>query len=232
MPHFVVLNGLNDGKSSEYTIQATGDIEMVEGELGGVPVVRDSDAPVEGSRVDGTVWAKADGFHVYGGIKSIEIDSPDNVELHVGQLAGSQNGDSTEECEMEVRAKSVEVLQGQGFGEGALELEITHNIHGAQSQSEPRTRVPVGSSVNLGTSIDAFKVQRGSSETRKLTTKVTEKEVPGDALTGQDDFGEDTMDITLNCDEPQEVSQTVNIGSDRGNPGKVRVNYVIGNLSG
>lgn len=232
MSHYVVLNGLSDGKSSDYTIQATGDIEMVDGELGGVPVVKDSDAPVQGSRVDGTVWAKADGFRVYGGIKSIDIDSPDNVEVHVGTLAGSPNGDPTQECEMEVRAKSVEVLEGQGIGEGALELEITHNIHGAQSQSEPRTRVPVGSSVNLGTSIDNFKVRRGSPETRKLTTKVNEKEVTRDVFTGQDDYGEDTMDITLDCDDPKEVSQTVNIGSDRDNPGKVRVNYVIGNLSG
>jgi len=229
--HYVVLEGLEDGKSSEYTIQTTGNIEMVDGTLGGVSVVKDEDLDINGSSVSTTVWSKADGYRVYGGLKSIDVDSPDNVNVHVGTL-GTGDG-RTGECEVEIRAKSVEFLEGQGAGEGALELKIKHNVHGAQSVQTPRTRLPVGSSVNLNDVVDSFNIPEGQSVTKKLTTKVTEKDdLARDWFTGQDDTGDDTMDITLECGNPKEVSQTVDIGSDRDNPGKVRVNYVIGDLRG
>lgn len=84
MAHYIVLEGLVDGKSSDYTIEATGDIDMVDGTLGGVSVSRDADAPVRGSSVNGTVWRGADGFRIHGGIRNLSIDSPDNVKVHVG----------------------------------------------------------------------------------------------------------------------------------------------------
>jgi len=228
MGHYVVLEGLVDGKSSDYTIEATGDIDMVDGKLGGVSVSRDSDAPVSGSSVNGTVWRGADGYRIRGGIKNLSVDSPDNVQVYAGQIEHPQ---PTEGCEFEVRAKSIEFLEGQGPGEGALEVEITHDINGEQSVKSPQTRLPTGSSVNLGEVISGIHVPAGQSEQITLTTYVTEHEVPRDWFTGQDDAGQNSKDITLVCGETQEVSIPVSIGSDRDNPGKVRVNYAIGDQS-
>jgi hypothetical protein len=228
MAHYVVLEGLEDGKSSDYTIQATGNIEMVEGTLGGVSVVKDEDLDINGSSVSTTVWSKADGYRIYGGLRSIEIDRPDNVQVYAGEVSDRQ---STEGCEFEVRAKNVEFVEGQGAGEGALEVEIAHDINGEQSVKSPQTRLPTGSSVNLGDVISGIHVPAGQSEEITLTTYVTEHEVPRDWWTGQDDSGQNSKTITLVCGETQEVSMPVSIDSDRGNPGKVRVNYVIGDQS-
>ena len=225
--HYIVFDGLADGRSSDYTIQANGNIEMVDGTLGGVSVTKDSDAPARGSSHSGTVWRGADGYRIYGGIKSLSIGNPDNVELHVGTIAQ----EPTEGCEFEVRAKNVEFVEGQGVGEGALEVEIAHDINGEQSVVSPKTRLPTGSSVNLGDVISGIHVPPGQSEEIKLTALVTEHEVPRDWWTGQDDSGQNSKTVTLRCGETQEVSIPVTIDSDRGNPGKVRVNYQIGDQS-
>lgn len=228
MAHYVVLEGLADGKSSDYTIEATGDISMHDGNLGGVSVSRDSDAPVSGSSINGTVWRGADGFRIRGGIKRLSIDRPDNVQVHVGKISDQP---STEGCEFEVQAKSVEFLEGQGAGEGALEVSITHDINGEMSTKTTRTRLPTGSSVNLQDSISGIHVPAGGSEEITLTVFVTEHEVGSDWAAGQDDSGQNHKDITLVCGETQNVSIPVSIDSDRGNPGKVRVNYAIGDQS-
>ena len=64
-------------------------------------------------------------------------------------------------------------------------------------------------------------------------TRVTEHDegVGRDWFTGSDDYGEQPTEIVLECDEPKTKSVEVPISSDRGNPGKVRVNYRIGDLS-
>ncbi len=227
--HYVVFDGLSDQGNSEYTIQATGQIEKADDRLGGVSVSRDPDADVSGSTVHGTVWGQADGYRIYGGIKTIELENPDHVQLRTGRISGGPT--DTEECEVTVRAESVDSISGQGLGEGALELSIEHDIHGAQSETN-ELRLETGSSNNLGVSIDNFKIPRGESVTKHLTTKVTEREVASDWLVGNDDYGDATTEIVLECGEPETVSQRVTIGSDRGNTGEVQVNYTIGDLSG
>ncbi|MCY4730623.1 hypothetical protein KY092_08635 [Natronomonas gomsonensis] len=227
--HYVVLEGLESNGRSDYTIQATGEIEMVDGMLGGVNVSRDADAPAQGSTQEGTVWAGADGYRVWGGIKSVDVANPDHVQLHVGEISGSRDPDA-EECQVTVRAESVDFVSGQGPGEGALELTIESDIHGEQSETNS-VRLPTGSSKNLGASIESFQVPQGRSLTKQLTTKVTEREVASDWFVGNDDYGDATTDIVLQCGEPKTVSQEVTISSDRGNEGKVRVNYTIGDLS-
>ena len=227
--HYVVLDGLESDGNSEYTIQATGQIEMADDRLGGVSVTRDSDAGVSGSTVNGTVWAKADGYRIYGGIKKIEIENPEHVQLHTGRITGGSP--DTEECGVTVRAESVDFVSGQGPGEGALELAIEHDIHGAQSETN-QLRLPTGASRNLGVSIDNFRVPRGGAITKQLTTKVREREVGSDWFVGNDDYGDATTEIVLECGEPKTVNQTVTIGSDRGHQGEVQVNYTIGDLSG
>lgn len=226
--HYIVMEGLERNGSSDYTIQATGQMEMVDGRLGGVRVTRDTDAPVTGSTQNGTVWAKADGYRVWGGIKKIEIENPDHVQVHTGKIA--DDAPQPDHCEVTVRAEEVEFISGQGPGEGALELSIEHDIHGGQSEHDS-LRLPTGANRRLGTSIDNFSVPRGGSVNKQLTTKVTEREVASDWFVGNDDYGDETMDITLECGQPKEVSQNVTIGSDRGNTGEVKVNYTIGDLS-
>lgn len=224
--HYVVMDGLESGQKSDYTIQATGRIEMADNTLGGVPVSRDPDAQVSGSSVNGTVWAQADGYRVYGAIKDITIQNPEHVQLYTGKLSGEPQGD---ECEVTVRAEGVDFLDNQGLGEGAFELSIEHDIHGAQSETTNIT-VPVDQSAKLGVSIDNFKVQRSGSETKMLTTKVTERD---SFLLGRNDYDKATKEIVLNCDEPKTVSQTVSFsGSNAEGTGKVRVNYTVGDLSG
>lgn len=226
--HYVVLEGLESNGKSDYTIRATGEIEMVDGMLGGVNVSRDADAPARGSTQEGTVWAGADGYRVRGGIESLDIEHPSHVQLRVGEIASEPTPD--EECQVTVRAESVDFVSGQGAGEGALELTIESDIHGEQSETNS-LRLPTGASRNLGTSIESFQVPQGRSLTKQLTTKVTEREVASDWFVGNDDYGDATTDIVLQCGEPKTVSQEVTIGSDRGNEGKVRVNYTIGDLS-
>lgn len=227
--HTVVLEGLEPDGRSGYTIEATGEIDMVDGVLDGVNVSRDADAPARGSTKEGTVWAGADGYRVHGAIKSIDIENPSHVQLRVNKMADGRDGD-VEECQVTVRMESVDFISGQGAGEGALELTIESDIHGEQSATE-KVRLPTGSSQNIAQSIESFEVPMGRSLTKQLTTKVTEREVPSDWFTGNDDYGESTTDIVLQCGEPKTVSQEVKISSDRGNPGKVRVNYTIGDLS-
>jgi len=229
--HTIVLEGLESDGRSGYTIDATGDIEMVDGQLNGVDVSRDSDAPVSGSTQRGTVWQGADGYRVYGAIKSIDIENPDHVQLSVDEMAG---GPDPEGCQATVRMDSVDFVDGQGVGEGALELTIRADLQGEQSAETPGTiRLPTGGSKNLGTSIESIEVPRGGSEPKTLMTKVTEHDegVGRDWFTGSDDFGQQPTDIVLECDEPKTISVDVPISSDRDNPGKVRVNYRIGDLS-
>lgn len=227
--HTVVLEGLEPDGRSDYTIDATGQIDMVDGMLDGVNVSRDSDAPVTGSTTEGTVWAGADGYRVHGAIKSIDIENPSHVQLRVNKMSAPVPPVG-EECQVTIRMESVDFISGQGAGEGALELTIESDVHGEQSATES-VRLPTGSSQNIAQSIESFQVPVGRSLTKQLTTKVTEREVPSDWFTGNDDYGESTTDIVLQCGEPKTVSQEVTISSDQGNPGKVRVNYTIGDLS-
>jgi hypothetical protein len=227
--HYVVFDGLSDQGSSEYTIEATGQIKKADNRIGGVSVSRDSDADVSGNTVHGRVWGHADGYRVYGGIKTIELENPEHVQLHTGRI--SREPPETDECEVTVRAESVDFISGQGPGEGALELSIEHDIHGAQSETN-QLRLATGSSNNLGVSIDNFRVPRAESMTKQLTTKVREREVGSDWFVGNDDYGDATTEIVLECGEPKTVSQNVTIGSDRGNTGEIRVNYTVGDLSG
>ena len=231
--HTVVLEGLESDGRSDYTIEATGQIDMADDTIDGVDVSRDSDAPVSGSTQRGTVWAGADGYRVYGAIKSIDIENPSHVQLHVNEMAGGGNG-TTEECQATVRMESVDFVSGQGAGEGALELTIEADLQGEQSVRTPGTiRLPTGSSRQIGESIESIEVPEGGSEPKTLMTRVTEHDegVGRDWFTGNDDYGEQSTEIVLECDEPKTTSVEVPISSDRDNPGKVRVNYRYGDLS-
>jgi hypothetical protein len=225
--HYVVFEGLNANDHSDYTLEATGEIDMHQGMVGGVEVSRDSDAPARGSTQSGTVYAGADGYLVYGAIKSIDVENPEHVQMHMGRI--SDPDPDADECEVTVRAESVEFVSGQGPGEGAFELTIQHDMHGGQTETD-RLRLPTGSEQDLSTSIESFSVTEGRSLEKLLTTKVTEREVPSDWFTGNDDYGDSTMDLTLTCGQPIGVSNEVTIGSDRGNEGKVRVWYTIDKL--
>ncbi|MFB6120621.1 MAG: hypothetical protein ABEJ68_05835 [Halobacteriaceae archaeon] len=227
--HYVVMEGLGSGRS-DYSIQATGRIEQVDGRLGGLSVSENQADQVNGSRVSGTVWGGADGFRVFGGIEEMSIENPDHVQVHAGAIAGGGGG-SGDQCGVTVRAEKVEFVSGQGAGEGALELEIEHDVHGGQSERTSVT-LPTGATRSLGASIDNFEVPRGDVENKQLTTKVTDREPPSDWFAGRPDEGSETMDISLECGNPQQVTQTVPIDSDRGNPGKVKVSYTIGDLDG
>jgi hypothetical protein len=226
--HYVVMEGVTNNKS-DYTIQATGPVDKAGGRLGGVPVSIGSGDDVSGSTVQGTVWEGADGYRVFGGIKDIDIENPDHVQVHMGTIAGEPTDPRDDMCEVTIRADKVEFLEGQGIGEGALELEMEHNIHGAQSE-HTFTKLPTGSTERLDVSIDNIKVPRSGSETKRLTTSITEREVPADWWTGRPDDGSDSMNIELTCGQPRTVSQTVRIDSDRDNPGKVKVYYTVGDL--
>lgn len=225
--HYVVFEGLNPNDHSDYTIEATGEIDMHQGMLGGVEVSRDSDAPARGSTKSGTVYAGADGYRVYGAIKSIDVENPGHVQMHVGRISAPPR--DANECEVTVRAESVEFISGQGPGEGALELTIEHDMHGGQSETD-QVRLPTGSEQNLGTSIESFTVTEGRSLDKLLTTKVTEREVASDWFVGNDDYGDSTLDLTLTCGDPIGIANEVTIGSDRGNEGKVRVWYTVDKL--
>jgi hypothetical protein len=61
-----------------------------------------------------------------GGINSIDIENPGHVQLHVGKISDPPD-DTAEECQVVVRAESVEFVSGQGPGEGALELTMAAN---------------------------------------------------------------------------------------------------------
>lgn len=228
--HTVVLEGLESDGRSNYTIKATGEIDMKDGMLDGVEVSRDSDAPVSGSTQEGTVWAGADGYEVYGAIKSIDIENPSHVQLHVSKMAGPPDG---EECQVVIRLDSVDFMEGQGIGEGALELVIEADIIGEQSIRTEQFKLPTGSSHGLGESVESFNVARGQSEPKTIKTKVYEIDegVGEDWFTGNDDYGEEPLDIVLQCDEPKTESVEVPISSGRDSPGKVRVNYQIDDLS-
>jgi hypothetical protein len=204
---------------------------MVDGTIDGVDVSRDNDAPVNGSTVEGTVWAGADGYRVHGAIKSIDIENPSHVQLHVSETADSPP-QNERTCQVTVRMDSVEFVSGQGPGEGALELGIKGDIEG-EGSARRYVELPTGSARNLEETIESFEIAEGQSETGTLMTKVTEydKGVAGDALTGNDDFGQEPTEIVLECGEPTTESVEVPIRSDRGNPGKVQVNYRIGDLT-
>ena len=165
--HTVVLEGLESDGRSDYTIEATGRIEMVDGKLNGVDVSRDSDAPVSGSTQRGTVWAGADGYRVYGAIKSIDIENPSHVQVHVNEMADGPDG-SGGECQATVRMDSVDFVSGQGAGEGALELTIEADLQGEQSVRTPGTiRLPTGSSRQIGESIESIEVPKGDRNRRR-----------------------------------------------------------------
>jgi len=97
--HYVVFEALNANDHSDYTLEATGEIDMHQGMVGGVEVSRDSDAPARGSTQSGTVYAGADGYLVYGAIKSIDVENPEHVDevVHLVEEPHSTRLDFSEE---------------------------------------------------------------------------------------------------------------------------------------
>ncbi len=77
--HTVVIEGTGGG--TDYTIEAAGRIEQVDGRVAGFDV-SDGDE-VSGGTARGRVGGGTDGFRVFGEILSIELAEPDGARVHV-----------------------------------------------------------------------------------------------------------------------------------------------------
>lgn len=222
--HYVVIEGREGAGSSDYTIQTTTDrIDKVSGTFHGVDVTTDDADTVSGSQITGTVWAAADGYRIYGAIKQIDIaGNADNVIVHTGPLGA----EAPEGCRKQITVDTVEVLSGQGAGEGQLELQIDHNT-GVRRVHDRVWKVPPGTEQVVQSNIATFRIQPGETISQNINVQVEEVEVGSDWFTGQNDEGSSTMTVDLECGRSRTVSQKVSIGSDRGNPGELRVNYRI-----
>lgn len=249
--HFIVLEGLRDGYSSRYTIKATKGISRADGKLAGIAVVADGEDRIEGRRVDGTVWADADGFRITGGIARLVLEKPENVRLHVGPLsseargkavatgatetasdgedpASSPNNDTNQAatgCEKQVSARSIAVLQAQGRNEGKLELRLSHVM--GDDEEEERLVLGAGETRPLEANFAPLAVDAGQTVTRGLTTKVWEEEWGRDWSTGEDDYGESANTLKLTCGTRRTLATTVDLAADAEPPARVRVVYEV-----
>lgn len=139
---------------------------------------------------------------------------------------GSAAAGASNTCMVSVSPTRVEFLDGQGIGEGALELDITHRS-GQETALSRDIRLPTGSSQPLSGRLITREIQAGRTQAVSVTTQVDEREVGADRFAGQDDYGENTKRLTLRCGVSQTVGSTVTIDSDRGNDGRVRITYQV-----
>ncbi len=67
------------------------------------------------------------------------------------------------QCQKEITLQSVEVLDGQGIGEGKLEMEITSEIGNLNQRTERAWKVGQGAVHDLSVSFPPIEIDRGSS---------------------------------------------------------------------
>ncbi|AFZ51577.1 hypothetical protein [Dactylococcopsis salina] len=139
---------------------------------------------------------------------------------NLGNAAFAQN----RECQQEIVMQKVEVLDGQGGGEGKLEMQIQVES-GSLNEEVKVWKLPPNQSQRLQEKIGSFPIPEGSSVQQRLRTSIVEREVGSDWLVGADDHGDDESTLTLRCGEPQEITHNVIIQGK--NDAKVRVTYDI-----
>ncbi len=159
-------------------------------------------------------WKRYSALALLGGISSLAV-------LGGGKSATAQVGS----CEKEIILQSVEVLDGQGAGEGKLEMEISTEI-GSLSKNTKAWKISPGGSRNPEDKIGTLKINESRTNPR-LSTKIVEKEVSADAFVGGDDYG--SKETFIDCRSPEEVTQRVNVGGN--NTAKVNVTYEIRDVS-
>lgn len=228
--HTVVISGKNTSGNSEYTIQASGRVEKVKGQLNGHSVSIGDDK-INGNRVNGKVWNGADGYRIFGSISKLELANPEAAQIYIDSRqasnssnnTSSQNNNANGQCQKQIVAQSIEVLNGQGVGEGKLEMQV--NVSSGNKSDQDRATVAPGQSSQLNTRLGSFYVNQGSSKTQNLWTKIREEEIGRDSFIGGDDFGETNREVTLQCGQTQSFTEEITISGKK--DAKVRVHYGV-----
>ncbi|NBD33483.1 MAG: hypothetical protein GVY17_11080 [Cyanobacteria bacterium] len=149
-----------------------------------------------------------------GGISSLAL-------LGLGQPASAQNSD----CQKEIILSSVKVLNGQGVGEGKLEMEITGEIGNLQQRSVEAWKVKNGETRDLDGTFTPLMIPQNSSLNIPLETSVIEEEVGADFAVGKNDEGTTESTLTLKCGVSRQLDENVVIYGK--NNARVRVTYNI-----
>lgn len=151
------------------------------------------------------------------------------VSLVASPLSAAEHVDT---CKKRVRLVEVQRLDGQGLGEGALELKVKAELspHGG-STVIPQSKYERGQTNQFRDDVAILPIPRDATRHKQtLKTVVTEHEVPEDAMTGGTDRGEETTSLFLSCDTAATFDQKVTVRGP--NDAKVRVVYRIEDAPG
>jgi hypothetical protein len=140
-------------------------------------------------------------------------------------FASPASAQSNNQCQKEITLQSVEVLDGQGIGEGKLEMEITSEIGNLNQRTERAWKVAPGNVHDLSVSFPPIKIDPGSSVQLPLRSTVVEHEVGADQFVGGNDQGTTANPITLQCGGSRLVEQDVVVYGK--NNARVRLTYDI-----
>ncbi|MDR9404945.1 MAG: hypothetical protein RI580_16070 [Halothece sp. Uz-M2-17] len=149
-----------------------------------------------------------------GGLSSLTL-------FTLNQPVSAQNGG----CQKEIILSSVKVLNGQGVGEGKLEMEITGEIGNLQQRTVEARKVKNGETRDLDGTFTPLTIPQNSSLNIPLETSVIEEEVGADFAVGKNDEGTTESTLTLKCGVARQVDQNVVIYGN--NNARVRVTYNI-----
>jgi hypothetical protein len=132
-----------------------------------------------------------------------------------------------DDCQKAINLTDVRVLEGQGIGEGRLDLEVNARLLG-----QPDTTTSTGTSTGrfqLGVNKSkSFNIRMETLPdpgiTYILETDVREREVGRDQFTGATDTGSESTNIEPGCPN-KKIEEDVKISG--ANKGKVRVTYYV-----
>lgn len=159
-------------------------------------------------------WKTYSALALLSGMSSLAV-------LSFGNSAVAQSG----QCQKEITLQSVKVLDGQGSGEGKLELEITSEIGNLNQRTERAWKVASGQKHDLNGTFPPITIDQGSSAQIPLRSTVVEREVGSDWFVGEDDQGTTANPITLQCGASRLVEQDVVVYGK--NNARVRLTYDI-----
>lgn len=130
----------------------------------------------------------------------------------------------TDTCEIKISIISVKVTDGQGVGEGKLELRITgfaDDEQGTWPSSQGTQQVKDGQQLAVNKEIGVFTLKEDETRIFSLQTEVLEVD---SGFAGADDTGFDTATMEVSCDTvPMEKRVTIDIIGQ--NDGQVQVTY-------
>ena len=132
--------------------------------------------------------------------------------------------DEEEACLAEVGMENVKVTDGQGIGEGKLELRITGHADTDEAtwpSSAGSVQVSEGDTMPINMPITTIEIPEGETRTVSIQADVLEIDT---GLAGSDDFGTASGTMELSCDNlPQNKPLTVTINGS--NDGEVKVKF-------